>query len=138
MKKLKIHTDNSIVEMEVSYCTDKPIATGTTENASAILTRLIQDTGRFCLHYASDLFFLWSTAVAFLGQLIVWDRVLTEFGFIFGIREDGVDSAHAVADNLARGLHYYYRAIYCMEAARKNDGIHLSLYKVDRLNNPGN
>lgn len=128
-----MYTDNSIVTMEVSYETQKPVATGTDTNYSSVLSRLIQDTGRFCLHYASDLFVLWDTAITFLGQVCVWGGAPEEIGFAFGIREDGVDDAGTVARNLAKGPRYYYRAVYVLETGRKNGTVYMSLYKADSL-----
>ena len=132
-KQLRMYTDNSIVKMETSYGTESPVATGTENNYSSVLTRLIQDTGRFCLHYASDLFILWETAITFLGQISVWGGGSDELGFAFGIREDGVDDAGTVARNLENGFHYYYRAVYVLETTRENGRIHMSLYKADDL-----
>lgn len=132
-KQLRMYTDNSIVEMETSYEAEKPVAAGTESNYSSILTKLIQDTGRFCLRYASDLFILWDTAITFLGQLAVWNRGPYRFGFVFGIRECGVDDAGTVASNLAKGLHYYYRSIYVLEVTRSSEAMCMSLYKADSL-----
>ena len=132
-KQLAMYTDNSIVTMEVSYETQKPVATGTDTNYSSVLSRLIQDTGRFCLHYASDLFIQWDTALSFLNQISVWGGGSNEIGFVFGIREYGVDDAGTVASNLEKGLHYYYRAFYVLETGRKNGTVYMELYKADGL-----
>lgn len=136
-KKLRMYTDNSIINMEASYETENPVAVGTDGNYSSILTKLIQDTGRFCLHYASDLFILWDTAITFLGQVCVWGGAPEEIGFAFGIREDGVDDAGTVARNLAKGPRYYYRAVYVLETTRKNGTVYMSLYKADSLKTGG-
>ncbi len=132
-KKLRMYTDNSIINMEASYEAENPVAVGTDGNYSSILTKLIQDTGRFCLHYASDLFVLWDTAITFLGQVCVWGGAPEEIGFAFGIREDGVDDAGTVACNLAKSPRYYYRAVYVLETTRKNGPVYMSLYKADNL-----
>lgn len=56
-------------------------------NTSDILTRLIQEAGRFCRHYASDLFYSWLTIEKKMNRgLLKSERVL------FGFRENGVDT----------------------------------------------
>ena len=132
-----MYTNNSIVKMDVTLEDGVCVTSGTMDNYSSILTRLIQDTGRFCLHYASDLFILWDVATMFLGQISVWGGGQDEVGFAFGIREDGVDDAGSVAQNLAKGLNYYYRMIYVLETSRKDGTIYMSLYKADKLKSTG-
>jgi len=56
-------------------------------NYSSILTRLIQEAGRYCERFASDLFIDWQSVTEWIdgaepGQ---------EKTFLFGFRENGVD-----------------------------------------------
>ena len=56
-------------------------------NYSSILTRLIQEAGRYCERYASDLFIDWSCVLDWISSADAGD----EKSFLFGFRENGVD-----------------------------------------------
>lgn len=56
-------------------------------NYSTILTKLIQTAGKYCKRYASDLFYDWMTIDRKLNEGKEFDET-----FIFGFRDDGVDS----------------------------------------------
>ena len=55
-------------------------------NDSDILTRLIQEAGRFCENYASDLFYDWEAVRKNYKDIEFYERT-----FLFGFRKDGVD-----------------------------------------------
>ena len=57
-------------------------------NYSGILTRLIQEAGRYCEHYASDLFIDWE---AFVNYLDRDPKAGDNRTFLFGFRQNGVD-----------------------------------------------
>ena len=76
-------------------------------NYSSILTRLIHDTGRFSVCYASDLFVEWEH---FIKTLLSWEET-EDSTYIFGIREMGVDNDGPVIKALKNGKYDRYRAI---------------------------
>lgn len=55
-------------------------------NYSGILTKLIQEAGRWCRRYASDLFIDWGVI-----DRQIKDRTIQSGSYLFGFREDGVD-----------------------------------------------
>ena len=61
-------------------------------NTSAILTRLIQEAGRWCEYYASDLFISWEAVKD------IFTRPAVDFSasFLFGFRRSGVDHSSFV------------------------------------------
>lgn len=126
MKKISMYENGSFMEMEVMFKTNPLVARGTIENYSSVLTRLIQDTGRFCLHYASDLFILWKNAFEFIEQAEESGCGPDEFGFAFGLRESGVDSAKDIAKNI-RYSGGVYRALYVLYVVKENGIYHLYL-----------
>ena len=65
-------------------------------NYSSILTRLIQEAGRICEYYASDLFIEWRSIVEALE-----DGTIETGSYLFGFRDSGVDEAKSVL--------YWYR-----------------------------
>lgn len=97
-------------------------------NYSTILTKLIQEAGRWCEYYASDLFISWKQVEKFLVQK---DELCLRKKFIFGMRESGVDHAEWVLSHMNRdGTSYYYRAIWCLEVEVDVDDITMKLGKV--------
>ena len=60
-------------------------------NYSSILTRLIQEAGRICEFYASDLFIEWRSIVEALE-----DGTIETGSYLFGFRDSGVDEAKSV------------------------------------------
>lgn len=89
-------------------------------NLSSILTKLIQDTGRFTESYASDLFITWDTIEHLLDTHPELMDEKHRFQ-IFGIRKCGVDGNSYVASRLADEhtriavTNDYYRRIYAVE-----------------------
>lgn len=72
-------------------------------NTSNILTRLIQETGRFAETYASDLFLNWQIVEDIIGNGD-WEKPKGEevHYLIFGIRENGVDTNAYLIQNLLK------------------------------------
>lgn len=119
-REAPITSDGQIINGEVSV------------NYSSILTKLIQEAGRWCKAYASDLFIFWSAITERLqnGQL-------ENASYLFGFYETGVDNAKSIINQYqttgyAAGLRY--RAIWKLDVAVKNDGriCEMSLYEVHR------
>ena len=98
-------------------------------NYSSILTRLIQEAGRWCERFASDLFIDWNHA---------WSKITSlspdsdNLSFLFGFREAGVDHTEWVLarHNESRCPHYEYRKIYRLDAEIEGEAITLKLYAV--------
>lgn len=95
--------DNEIVAIGVK----KPCNEKYDINLSSILTKLIQDAGRFCDQFASDL-------------IIEWDIIRNAINddsknhvFAIGIRANGVDgNGYIVSHMLNDWSPHYYRRIY--------------------------
>lgn len=94
-------------------------------NTSSILTKLIQDTGRFAESYASDLFISWESFMETLKKLDK-EICLTETTFVtsFGIRRFGVDGNYYLMQRLAETVNgpgsyvhaeHVYRKIFLLE-----------------------
>lgn len=114
-------------------------------NTSSILTKLIQEAGRWCRHYASDLFIWWPAALRHMS----YDN-LSEVGCttvcLFGFHEDGVDSGTEICNKYNRNdsARYMakesYRAIWRLDITSELDtestsgykNVKLDLYEVQR------
>ena len=104
-------------------------------NESSILTKLIQDTGRFAERYASDLFIDWQSVDHYIRNGETENK-----SWLFGIRESGVDHdsfIYSRMDNNPRTWQYEYRKIYRLDATvtvneyYDSYDLKLSLYEVD-------
>ena len=98
-------------------------------NYSDILTELIQYAGRYCEHYASDLFIIWKYCV----EDKLKDRDLESFSITFGFREFGVDQDIStdterivVAKNLKNNS-YYYRKVAKLDITIDGSNIKMQL-----------
>lgn len=104
---------------------------GVTEvNYSSILTRLIQEAGRYCESYASDLFIDWQETLDKTSD----DRI-KDFSMLFGFRADGVDDARSVFYHEEHESLYIYRSIWRLDVAvtRQTDerkDFTMTLYRV--------
>lgn len=80
-------------------------------NLSSILTRLIQDTGRFCDTHADDILFdlenIVNTAKHGVENMIPHVAIKA-----VGIRANGVDGAEYIFNNMNNWHDDYYRRIY--------------------------
>ena len=84
-------------------------------NYSTILTRLIQEAGRYCEHWASDLFIDWSGIDRKLQ-----DGTMETTTHLFGFREDGVDHVSYIFNKCESYNCYgmsndYYRSIWKLD-----------------------
>ena len=99
-------------------------------NYSSILTKLIQECGRLCESYASDLFITWNEIVDKLKE-----KTMETSTYLFGIREMGVDHNDFV---LMRYNHegccakQEYRKIYRLDVLVDDDLTKMKLYEIDR------
>ena len=102
------------IEASGCYCPD---INGFDINCSSILTRLIQEAGRYCEQYASDLFFDWTQIDRLLS-----DGCMQTQSFLFGFRESGVDH---IAFILSKGTdpcyEYQYRSVWKLDVVREKD-----------------
>lgn len=70
-------------------------------NYSSILTRLIQEAGRFCERFASDLFIDWESVVRWIDNADKGDEIV----FLFGFRQDGVDGNSFILSRYNNGCY---------------------------------
>lgn len=104
-------------------------------NYSSILTRLIQEAGRWCRRYASDLFIYWRSIDRGLEN-----GTLESSTHLFGFREDGVDHTEFVLSRYDRnhGICNEYRAIWRLDIIVEDSEpsflrhAHMKLYEVNR------
>ena len=80
-------------------------------NCSDILTKLIQEAGRWCKTYASDLFTDWN-----IIQEQIEDRTIESGSYLFGFRENGVDHDKYIFSRYKnQGASDEYRAIWRLD-----------------------
>ena len=99
-------------------------------NYSSILTKLIQECGRLCESYASDLFITWNRIVRELER-----GTMKTSDYLFGIRETGVDHTEFVLsryNNNGYQAMYEYRKIYRLDIIVEDDLIRMKLYEIER------
>lgn len=99
-------------------------------NYSSILTRLIQECGRLCESYASDLFITWNGIIQKLKE-----KTMETSAYLFGIREMGVDSNEFVIsryNNYGSYARHEYRKIYRLDIIVEGDSIRMELYEIER------
>ena len=99
-------------------------------NYSDILTKLIQECGRLCESYASDLFITWDNIVRKLEE-----KAMKTTTYLFGIREMGVDHSEFILsryNNNGCYAKYEYRKIYRLDITIKCDLIRMELYEIER------
>lgn len=103
-------------------------------NYSTILTELIQNAGRWCERYASDLFISWQTVENRLHKISM-DNV----SYLFGFRQSGVDHDTFIFSRFNQNEYTEeYRAIYRLDLEFiKDDDIYygddklkMTLYRV--------
>ena len=113
-------------------------------NTSFILTKLIQEAGRWCRSHASDLFIWWTSFEENLNyeSLLAGDGTVS---FLFGFHERGVDNAQSICNkyNSAHPSYlprYEYRSIFRLDVTSKlaPDSelgamcLEMDLYEVER------
>ena len=98
-------------------------------NYSSILTKLIQECGRLCESYASDLFIIWNGIARKLEK-----KVMETSAYLFGIREMGVDHSEFVLsryNNNGCYAMYEYRKIYRIDIIVDGNLIKMKLYEIE-------
>ena len=92
-------------------------------NYSSILTRLIQEAGRWCESYASDLFVQWKYKI---DQKLDNGTLYTDT-FVFAFRDSGVDSEEWYENH--KNEHKYYRSIWFLDVVTDEGKIKMTLHK---------
>ena len=92
-------------------------------NYSSILTRLIQEAGRWCESYASDLFVQWKYGI---DQKLDNGTLYTNT-FVFAFRDSGVDSEEWYENH--KNEHNYYRAVWFLDVLTDKGKIKMMLHK---------
>ena len=92
-------------------------------NYSSILTRLIQEAGRWCESYASDLFVQWKYGI---DQKLDNGTLYTDT-FVFAFRDSGVDSEEWYENH--KNEHNYYRAVWFLDVLTDKGEIKMMLHK---------
>ena len=96
-------------------------------NCSTILTKLIQEAGRWCERYASDLFIDW---INLMEKLM--DENFKGGIYLYGFRRDGVDHASYILSRLNDGeSKEYYRSIWRLEVEVEDKQITMVLGRVN-------
>ena len=92
-------------------------------NYSSILTRLIQEAGRWCESYASDLFVQWKYVI---DQKLDNGTLYTDT-FVFAFRDSGVDFKEWYENH--KNEHNYYRAVWYLDVLTDEGKITMTLHK---------
>lgn len=96
-------------------------------NYSSILTKLIQEAGRWCEYYASDLFIDWASLMDKLHN-----HAYNGGTFLFGFRKMGVDHTGYILSNLSDGRSTdYYRSVWRLDVEIDSDDIRMIFGKVN-------
>lgn len=99
-------------------------------NYSSILTRLIQEAGRFCESFASDLFIDWESVLDFIKE---HDGAEIDTAFLFGFRQYGVDHLEYVLSRYNQSgdkAQYNYRSLWRLDVKADGDEITMTLGRV--------
>lgn len=99
-------------------------------NLSTLLTKLIQEAGRWCKSYASDLFIWWG-AIAEKME----DGSLSEGSYLFGFHEAGVDNVQSILYHYKSMDHmacFRYRAVWRLDVSFNESSSEFVLYEVQR------
>lgn len=102
-------------------------------NLSSILTKLIQEAGRWCEYYASDLFIDWERL-----QNNLKNKNLKSYTMVFGFRQSGVDNLSEIQIKTDNPTMYgcdggYYRSVWALDITIYNNGndIKCELGRID-------
>lgn len=92
-------------------------------NYSSILTKLIQEAGRWCEYYASDLFIMWKYNI----DKKLDDGTMDTEQFVFGFRDDGVDYKEWY--ELHKNDTGRYRAVWFLDVTVNDGKMEMVLHK---------
>ena len=99
-------------------------------NYSSILTKLIQECGRLCEAWASDLFITWNIIDRKLKE-----KTMETSTYLFGIREMGIDYNEFILNRYENNgcfAMHEYRKIYRLDVVVDDDLIMMELYEIDK------
>lgn len=95
-------------------------------NYSTILTKLIQSAGRFCKHYASDLFISWRCVDKDLHNAEVENKT-----YLFGMRKMGVDHDSYILSRRNQGyISNVYSEMYRLDITRNENEVTLTFGEI--------
>ena len=92
-------------------------------NYSSILTKLIQEAGRWCEYYASDLFVTWKYNI----DKKLDDGTMDTDQLVFGFRKDGVDRKEWY--ELHKNDTGRYRAVWFLDVTVNDGKMEMVLHK---------
>lgn len=96
-------------------------------NTSGILSRLIQEAGRFCEYYASDLFIDWQRVEKTVETIADGESKV----FLFGFRQSGVDHDSFILSHFCGGGdESHYRSMWRLDIEAIADEINMTLGRV--------
>ena len=98
-------------------------------NYSGILSRLIQEAGRFCESFASDLFIDWQAVLRFIERAEEGDSK----SYLFGFRQSGVDHdafIFSYYEEAKAYASYRYRSMWRLDIECVADSIEMTLGRV--------
>jgi hypothetical protein len=90
-------------------------------NYSSILTKLIQEAGRWCEHYASDLFIYWSSIVEKLDN-----GTMETSQYVFAFYDSGVADKNSYEHCQNRNI---YRKVWFLDVKTDDETIKMYLHK---------
>ena len=120
-----------------------PGADSSSINYSFILTKLIQEAGRWCRFHASDLFIMWDS----IERALTYENLKNNesISFLFGFYESGVHGEEGICSRYNNCTERYiprleYRAIYRLDIKAKMCehselgamDVEMDLYEVQR------
>lgn len=92
-------------------------------NYSSIITKLIQEAGRWCEHYASDLFVLWDCNI----ETPLREKTISTKTFVFAFRESGVDGNCWYENH--KDEPNYYRAVWFLNVIVDEGKLTMTLHR---------
>ena len=98
-------------------------------NYTGILSRLIQEAGRFCEYFASDLFIDWESVVDYIEHAEPGQKET----FLFGFRQSGVDHKAFVLsryENNGHNAQNAYRSLWRLDIETKENDMIMTLGRV--------
>lgn len=99
-------------------------------NNSSALTRLIQEAGRFCENYASDLFIHWDFISRTINELTADDVI--NVSFLLGFRCDGVDEERYIFSHFSQpgATRDHYRSLWRVDISANGEDITMTTGRV--------
>ena len=98
-------------------------------NYSSILSKLIQEAGRYCESYASDLFIDWKSVDEIIDNAFLFMKK----SFLFGFRQNGVDHDTFIFlryEDCGDNARYNYRSLWRLYIETDEYNIKMKLGRV--------